>query len=251
MEIVHFLGHVEPQTVQVSIGHAPLIKWEAPEHNLSMEFTTHIAASKIDVECKVNRYGPELLVELRLRALDLCRASVNLVAMKMGFGLTTILDRFVDPSGAIMAIHVHNSDLAALCTAFDLTTNFDAVHLLVLQDVRLSVILNDMISGLTTTHTAQISCARVLDGLKHHIASAGTPDSVAWQQMRDALNVSEKYLKFVTEHSREPRHGKLPIISENDQREILRRTWIVMNRYLEHLKMGNAALPLADFPLLT
>jgi hypothetical protein len=53
MPIVHFLGQVLPEVLQISIGHKPVIKWEAPDMGLSMEFTNHIEQSRIDVECKL------------------------------------------------------------------------------------------------------------------------------------------------------------------------------------------------------
>ena len=250
METIHFLGYILPETVKVSVHHSPLLKWEAPEHGIPMEYMINIADSKIDVECKVSEYRQALLAELRMRALDLCRASINLVAFQRGFGLTTILDTFVDPTGLTSIVQVHNPRLEAACTAFSLDSTFDEIHTLVRQDVHLSVVLNDLITALTMTHTAQINCARALDGLKHRIAAPGSKDPAAWRQMREALNLSEDYLKFITDRSTDPRHGKLPIISENDANEILLRAWTVVNRYFEHLKRKGAPLPQTEFPIL-
>jgi hypothetical protein len=107
METIHFLGYILPETIKVSVHHSPLLKWEAPEHGISMEYMINITDSKIDVECKVSEYRQSLLAELRMRALDLCSASINLVAFQRGFGLTTILDTFVDPTGTTSIVQVH------------------------------------------------------------------------------------------------------------------------------------------------
>jgi hypothetical protein len=41
-----------------------------------------------------------------------------------------------------------------------------------------------------------------MDRLKHLIAGPNAKDPQAWQQMRDALEISEDYLKYIIEHSK-------------------------------------------------
>jgi len=125
MPTVHILGKVLPEVAQVSIGHKPIIKWESPDIDLTMEFTNHIDKSQIDVECKLNRYDPNDFTHLYIRALDLTRASVDLIAFATGWCLTVVLDTFVDPDGQRSPIAPKDDSLRSLCTAFDLTNGFD------------------------------------------------------------------------------------------------------------------------------
>lgn len=250
MPTVHFLGRVLPEVIQVSIGDKS-VKWEAPELGLTMEFTNHIENSRIDVECKVNRYTPEDLVPVYMRALDLCRASVDLVAFTMGCGFTVHIETFVDPSGARSSILPKDDSLPPLCTAFTLANGFDEVHSMVLQDWRLFMALNDLVIAITLPHVSPVNCARAMERLKYLIASPTSKDKQGWQQMRHALQISEAYLKFITDHSADPRHGRPVHIPGRVTTEVTRRAWIIMNRYFEYRKRRSKPLSLNDFPVLT
>jgi hypothetical protein len=250
MPTVHFLGRVLPEPALVNVSYAPLIKWEAPELNLTMEFTIHVANSKIDVECKLNTYDPELLVSLYMRALDLCRAPIDLVAFKFGWGLSVVLEYFVDPSGATIPIVAKDESLAALSTSFTLDNGFDLLCAKTLESVPLFMALRDLIAAITVPHVSPVNCARAMDRLKHLIASEGSSDGEAWRQLREALQIDETYLKYITSHSVNPRHGRPGHTPGTVTTEVTRRSWIVMNRYFEYLKRGSTTLPLNEFPLL-
>lgn len=250
MPTVHFLGKVFPQAVRVTIDHKPTIKWEAPEEGLTMEFTNHIVNSEVDVECKLNRYASENLVAIYMRALDICRASVHLASFKMGYGLTVTLEAFVDSSGSKSAILPKDDALASLCTAFTLTDGFDAVHTMVLEDWRLFGVLHDLVEAITLPHVSLVNCARSVERLRHLIASPDSNTKSAWKQMQDALRIDEAYLKFITDHSTDPRHGRPVHVPGNVTTEVARRAWTVMNRYFEYRKNGSRPLSANDFPLL-
>jgi hypothetical protein len=250
MPTVHFLGRVLPEPALVSVSFKPVIKWEDPELNLTMEFTTHIVNSKIDVECKLNTYNPEQLVNIYMRAFDLCRAPVDLVAFKLGWGLSIVLEYFVDPSGVTTPIVAKDESLAALSTSFTLDNGFDLLCAKTLESVPLFMALNDLIAAITVPHVSPVNCARAMDRLKHLIASEGSSDGEAWRQLRDALQIDEAYLKYITGHSANPRHGHPGHTPGTVTTEVTRRSWTVMNRYFEYLKRGSTALPSNEFPLL-
>jgi hypothetical protein len=56
---------------------------------------------------------------------------------------------------------------------------------------------------------------------------------LSWAKLQEALKVREAYLKMITENSTAGRHGYREHISGPITSEITRRTWAVMNRYLE------------------
>jgi hypothetical protein len=251
MLTVHFLGSVRPTVLEVSVGHKPVVKWEAPEIGLTMEFTNHIEKSQVDVECKLNRYRPDDLVHVYMRALDLARASVNVVAFALGWGLTVVLDTFVDPNGVKSVIAPKDDSLASLCTAFTPTKGFDEVHAMLLLEPALFMAFNDLIAAITEPHVSTVNCARAIEGLKHLIASPGSGDKQAWAQMRQALQIDKDYLMLITDNSIESRHGNRVHVAGTVTTEVTRRSWIIMNRFLEYRKRGNLQLPTAEFPLLT
>jgi hypothetical protein len=76
-----------------------------------MEFQIRIADSQIDVTCTLNRWSPEVLASVYMRALDFCRASVNLVAFAMGCGLSVHLETLIDPVGASSTLFFNDPKL--------------------------------------------------------------------------------------------------------------------------------------------
>jgi hypothetical protein len=245
MPTAHFLGRVLPTIVQVSVDRDPTIKWEAPDLGLVMEFKTHVEKSCIDVECTLNRYDASDFVHLYMRAFDVARASVNLVAFSQGWGLTIVLETFIDPAGNSTHIVPKDDSLPALCTS-----GFDELNTLVLSDWRLGLALNDLIQAITLPHVSVVNCARAIEGLKHLIAAAGANDNQAWSQMRQALNLDRPYLQLITATSTNSRHGKHVHVPGTVTTEITRRSWCIMSRYFEYRKRGGKNLSEPDFPLL-
>jgi hypothetical protein len=128
---------------------------------------------------------------------------------------------------------------------------FGAVLKIVLQKIPVILIMNDLISSMSNTNVASVSCARALDGIKNQISPGIKDDARSWKRMQQALNVTEPYLKFVTSHSRDARHARLIGISETAVDEIIARSWTVMDRYLWYLIGGEESLPHTKYPTLT
>jgi hypothetical protein len=250
MPTVHFLGRVLPEVVNVSIDQKLSAKWQASEINLTMEFTISIVNSRLDIECKLNRYEKAEFVHVYMRALDLSRSTVNLVAFAKGYGLTVILDHFVDANNDQSAIMLKDDSLSLLCTAYSPAKGFGLVNDMVMQDPTLFLALNDLIESISLPHVSAVNCARAMERLKHLISPHSTKESEAWKQMRTALQIDEPYLKFITDHSTNPRHGRPGHIQGTITTEITRRAWTLMNRYFEYKKRGSNPLPLQEFPLL-
>jgi hypothetical protein len=140
--------------------------------------------------------------------------------------------------------------LAALVTALGDNGAFDQMFRLVAQEPTLIQLLGELIHAITVPHETCQSCALTVDGLKNLIAGQDVPDKVAWQQMRDALRVDEAYLKYITDSSKDVRHGKGVRIEGDVTTEVAQRAWSVMNRFLEYRKRGSAPLPAVEFPIL-
>ena len=248
MITVHFLGKVLPKTASISIAHKPTIKWELPDIGKTMEFTCHIRDSNIDVECRLERWEASLFTEAYKRAFDLSRASIGLVGFAMGQGLSVYLETFVCPDGNPSDLLFKDDSLPAMCTAFGLDHDFDIVHTIVLQEPGLYMILNELMEAITLPHVSVVNCARVVERIKHLLAPNAQTDNQAWATMRTALSIDEPYLRYVTDHSKNARHGKGDFIPGSTTSEVTRRAWSIVNRYLEY-KKGGGHLP-AGSPIL-
>jgi hypothetical protein len=253
MQKIHFIGRVFPSAVKISVQ-APEVKWKWEEAGLELTIRVKIGNSFINVECELEEYRPEYITELYRRALDLARASVNLVAFANGIGLTVLLEMLILPDGSPTELASIDPSLPPLCTAYSLDpaglTDFNVVFNAVFTSPDLFMALEDLIHAITLPHVSPVNCARAMDRLKHLIAAPGSADKDAWKQMREALRLDEQYLRYVTDVSKGPRHGRPGYTTGNQTTEATRRCWTVVNRYFEYLKRGKQTLDSAPFPLL-
>jgi hypothetical protein len=239
MPTVRFKGRVLPETQKISIGPKPTIQWQETANNLSMEFICDIENSVVDIQCDLNRWEEGFLSDLYRRALDLSRASVELVGFVKGCALTVYLDSFIDHEGIEKKLHMEDQSLSTLCTAFNLDCDFDVVQVLVLQEPDLFMALHDLIEAISIPHVSLVNCARCVERIKHLLASIGQSDKQAWTTMRTTLMIDESYIRYVTDNSKDSRHGKGSCVDGSVTTEVTRRAWSILDRYLHYKKNGN------------
>lgn len=250
MPIVYFLGTVLPETVKVTVSKAFEADWPAKDIGLEMHFTLNIENSEINVACEVNRWESDCLVHVYKRAVDMAQSAVNLASFASGFGTTIHMHTVVTPNGEKSAIQHRDDYLPSLVTAFKTgDPNFEQIWGIVATDPALFMALDDLVKTLAVFHQTPINCGRVLDSLRK-IVTPGIDRKQSWPIFRKNLQCSEDYLQLVTDQSTGPRHGDRSFISGDITTEIQRRTWTIMNRFLEFKKRGNQPLPESEFPLL-
>jgi hypothetical protein len=121
-----------------------------------------------------------------------------------------------------------------------------------LSDPSVFLAVNDLIASIAVSHHAAINCGRVIETIREVMTPSGADRKRGWEAMQQNLNLNLTYLKFITEVSTAPRHGKRTgATSQKNFTETVNRSWIVMNRFLEYKKRAHKQLPLAEFPLLS
>ena len=209
-----------------------------------------VEKSVVDIECILSDWKIEHLPDLYRRALDICRAEVDLVGFSMAYGLTVLLDTFEAPDGSVTSIAPNSPYLEGLCTAFSLDKGFDKVCMRVIQRPLLFMAIHELMTAISLPHESLVVCARAMDRIKNSLASPGANDKVAWEQMRTTLRVDKAYLKYITDASAGPRHGKPGHTPGYVTTEVTRRAWVIMNRYLEYIVHGEKPLDSAAYPIL-
>jgi hypothetical protein len=255
---VRFSGRIFPTGVNLSVADHPQINWHDDENDFDITFTTTIQNNVVTVDCDVSRYDPTLITALYMRAFDLARATVDLAAFNSGYGFAVVFETFTSPTGETTPIGAYDASLAPLCTAYRMgvqpateeENDFHKVLVIVSTDWRIFRALRHLIEAITLPHEAATHCARAIEALRHIIAPNEQPRQ-AWPKLRDALNISEDYLKMITDVSIAPRHGDPTHVPGKTTIEITRRAWKIMDRFFEYKKRNVGPLPLVDFPLLT
>lgn len=252
MPKIQFIGRVLPEAIKVSVQ-APELKWKCEALGVEPIFRVKIGNSFVNVECEIEKFDPSYVGELYRRALDLARASTNLVAFATGYGLTVILETMIDPVGTPSSIAPIDPAIAPLCTAFSLEParqdDFNATFRVVLAEPPLFRSLDDLIAAITLPHVSLVNCGRVIDAIRRMISPA-LEGAAAWQAMHQALNISRPYQEWISQQSTGPRHANPEFVAGNITTEVTHRTWAIMNRFLEYRKCGNQLLTVPNFPQL-
>jgi hypothetical protein len=251
MQTIHFYGRILPSHIHTSTS-LPEVKWKWEEEDVDLTFRTKTENATVEVECDIDLYKEEYLSELFKRATDMARLAVNLAAFTSGYGLTVTLETMLAPAG-IRVLHRQETVSPSSTTAFGATgmdpQETGKVFALMIQEPSAFIALDDLIKAVTSTHTALADCGRVVDRIRRVIAP-GLPDKAAWREMQRALNVERSYLQWISQQSTGSRHGDPTYIPGNVSSDAMRRTWEIMNRFMEYRKRGNQALTAPDFALL-
>lgn len=257
MPIVHFKGKVlpyDPSAFVINVNDLPTVEWNDQHTNQKLKITTRIVASIIDVEFEVETFNEQDPSSLLMRAWDLARAAVDLFSFKFGWGLSVSIDTLVKPDGTSSTIRPE-IPLSQYSTALHSTNpavnNFDVCYRLLVSEPELFMAMNDLIVSITLPHHASTNCARAVEGLRVLTTSVATPRSQAWPIFQLNLNIDRAYREYITDVSTGPRHGDRTWIPGTTVNEVVTRSWIIMNRFLEFRKRGNQQLPLNEFPMLT
>lgn len=253
MASIRFYGRVYPVALKLSIRKHPIVQLTDQDIDIPMEFDVTIKDGKVAVDCSVEGYNHERdYMRCFVRAIDLVNASVNLAAFGMGVGASVLLDRSVDADGNGRLLVLRDRPLSALCTAFSSDAeSFDVILDFVLQDLRLSRAIRDLVESIAGPHIIPTNCARSIETLRSIMVPANIERKHGWTFMQENLRVTADYLRLITDHGVGPRHGDLKYVPGETTRVIAERSWTVMNRYFEYIKRGKHPLPLAEFPILT
>ena len=230
--------------------------YKSPSLDIEMSFTVKIVESAVDADCSINRYErtPSFLASIQKPVFDFSGALVDLIAFSKGIGLTLIFDRIIDPTGSSLFLPSDPS-LVPLCTAFSLTYTqpgdglFDVAKL-VISEPPVFISLREIIESITLTHHAAANCGRAIERLRQLIAPK-VDGKKTWETFGELLRLDKKYIDYINLHATGPRHGNPAHVTGDVTTEMVRRTWTIMNRFMEFRKRGNVQLPLSDFPILT
>jgi hypothetical protein len=254
MPVVQFHGRVHPTSVPLSINDITL-DLEHP-HIGKMKVLIRIQDSVIDVSC--TPYAAEHAQLLFYQTLHLAQAAADLAGFVVGAGFQVIFEEATvdnQPRGWIeyrqpyletLVSSISNSGREHFRATYD--NSFNQVFFALCDHPTLLFALHDLNLALTHKVHQPTHCARAIESLRRYFDPSDRKKG--WALLRNALNVSEDYLKFITNLSQEPRHGAIIDVNASDSREILVRTWTVANRFLEYLRAQSSGQALPAFPPL-
>ena len=250
MPVVRFSGHILPPMPDLSITTAG--RWQDDDLGYAIDVFVEIERSVVTVECSIEDFIPLDIMRLLLRATDTVQAVVDLAAFTKGGPFRVHFDAYLKPDGTFGPLKSGDDDLAALCSSVTLGAQSYAEALkIVFEDRNLIAALRDLIEATSFARNVVPHCARAIETLRTLMLPLGVDRRKGWPIIHENLRVTEEYLRLITDESRAPRHGDHQTIPGSVTHEIAKRSWTIMDRYLEFRKRGSQPLPLSEFPLLT
>jgi hypothetical protein len=261
MPNVLFKGRIFPSSMTVNSSDPNWTNWGTEDLGFPIFMKATIQNSTVEVTCSVERFDPAYLNTLFARANDLVHASIDMIAFATGNSLFVDIDTAVRPDGVTEHIEKRIPALGALCTAYKVPavepqerTEFERIRQVIIGEPALLGSMMDLGYTLTFHHVIPTNCGRVLDSLRKAVAPVTgkrEDKKKEWEILREIVNVKIDYINWISAYSIEPRHGnREKEIPEDVLNEILRRTWNVMNRFIQYRKSGNSPLDPIKFPVL-
>jgi len=221
-----------------------------------VKYTISVTHSLIDIKCDAEPYEDHLFSWIIGRASTLLRGLIDLYSFTTGVPLVVILDSLVTPEGEEKRLLPSNPHLVGIsslpASGGPYLKNVGLGNMLpiVVGDIRLMASLRDLVMAIGYAGTAAIDCARAIEGLRMIVQPDGDKKK-GWHLLQCKLNLSEDYIKHVTKASEKPRHGNREHMPGEAIDEITKRSWMIMNRFLEFSSRGGLEpLPFSEFPLL-
>ncbi len=250
MSSLKIKGSIWPRGPKVTL---PNLTFTLSSATSTVTLKTYCHESEITIECEAPDMivgDPESMGFVVGNARTLFDGALSLMAVKMGRAHRFIADSVSLEGGPDLNINVEYASLAGLLTAFTMD-EFAATMSWVTRDMQALLVLQDLNSAMSEPFYTQVGCGRAVDGIRHAIAGpGGAPDGKKWPELNHALNTERSYVELIMSASKKGRHGQRLVGGGFDSNEVLRRTWILFNRFMEYRKRGNVPLTPPDFPLL-
>lgn len=122
---------------------------------------------------------------------------------------------------------------------------------LALVNVYLRSALSDLSEAVSSPNDTGFYCYRAVETLMQDFKEEGETESKhAWPRLRSSLQVTQEWIRPLTENSTSNRHGELRALSGTDRMFLMKRSWTLVYRFVCLRLRKASALPQSEFPLL-
>jgi hypothetical protein len=247
---ITFLGRVHPPSIHISSNFIQTVNYYDKQGRFSAIFYPAIRQSRITIDCFFDHIFDNYESVLYMWAVNSLRPHIDLVCFRDGIGVIPLIERMIKLDGNLSLINHFHSVVASISTVVNDHQKFREVLQLAVGNKTFLLALNDLTQAISVPDLLVVNCTRSVEGIRQLIAGPGVRGDVAWPKMNDLLNLSESYTKYITRPSRSHRHAERDDISEEIQNEILRRSWTIMDRFINYVIVNKTKLDLGQFPLL-
>ncbi len=240
MPTVKFLGNIQPDFLVKSFNDSEKLSWYDPHPQININFTLNIRGSDFEIVCQLDNWETHFIDNVHKRSYDFISSYLDLITFFTGDPLYAFITHYVNSDDVKTEFAIRNPHLSQFCTVYSSNQSQESyfkIRNIVRTDPRVFLVLRDLCHSIRSHHDILIGCARSIDGIRLLIWGMDTKSrrdtSLSWNKLRVTLRISEQYLKLITDSSISYRHGSKDFTPGDIVGEVVERSWIVMNRYLE------------------
>lgn len=245
MPTFYFEGKVEPDVVPLTLDYAPTVMRRETQFSPDVEFQVTVIAGRVRIRVTSDAVTEKAVHDLFPAAWDTARALVEMAGFVKAIPYSVTIERAIMPDGEVKQFALGDRSLAAEhdFSLHDLEVLAD----LALLDLKLALMISDVLMTLGKPHYSPIACGRVADG----IARLLTPHAerkIQWEEVRKCLRVDEQFLRSLSDVSKSSRHAdRTEVVAELNHRSA-HRLWNLVGRFLRYRIDGH--LDPIKFPIL-
>jgi hypothetical protein len=252
---VRFIGKIVSESLKISVQNGPTISYDIHEINIHISCKININQSKVEVICDCEKYEDAWLGWFHNYAMDFASAQVDLIGFCLGKPLEVVFYEVIDANGKCLRLSNEVGYLRGLCKSFSLEASpnprFEKLCNEVLySDPNIFLALSELRMSLRFHTQTLHACQRAIERIRNSISSNDNNEKRAWKALRDSLQIDRSYLDYICNASKPHRHGQLEYVDSAKMTELRRRSWIIMDRFLEYRLRDSVALPQNEFPIL-
>jgi hypothetical protein len=122
---------------------------------------------------------------------------------------------------------------------------------LAIMNAYLRSALSDLNEAMSSPNDTGFYCYRAIETLLQEFKVPEKMENKdAWPRFRDALRVTQKWIKPLTDNSKWNRHGELRAISGQERLSLMKSAWTLVYRFAFMKLRNETTLPASEFPLL-
>lgn len=254
MATVIFEGCIFPSVLKLTCSQPIILGWRGHPSLADCEVEITIADGDISVKCEIEKFEKDQnLAALFKEVVELSGTVTSILAFASGDGTTIVFEKMTLPNDATTTIRLSDNSLAIHCTAYKLSgASIFQILELAMREPLLHYALRDLNETLTSPNRTPLNCARVIETIRFLILPQEVDEdrTPAWTKMREELNLTLDYIKFISKPALSHRHGAFEHVDGKTNTEISHRTWQAMNRFLAYRLRGNQRLRAPEFPPL-
>ena len=211
----------------------------------------HIANEIATLTCTATRYDQENRAYIYIRGLQFTKACLALLTFSTGNGGTVMYEKTIEPDGSEQSLFFFAPNVKDYCRSFSIPQHFNEMLSFGVKHPELIYAIIDVTQSISDPEGFAFKGARAVERIRALVAGPGIKPDDAWQMLQEALRVDKAYLKFITDHSRAPRHGHDFTHTRDINLTVIERCWTIIDRSIEYVRRNRQPLPAEEFPLLT